>query len=103
MTLFANLIKSFFNIVHAPHLYLTRNEYHHSRVGSGQGDQDHVFLPLALIRALYHAEPYFWIFSKMLVVFRPCTLYSGAPYNPSITGKRKVFCKRFVSVFNITH
>ena len=69
MTLFANLIKSFFNIVHAPHLYLTRNEYHHGRVGSGQGDCDHVFLPLALIRALYHAAPYFWIFSKIFVIF----------------------------------
>ena len=72
MTRFANLIKLFFNIVHAPHLYLTLNEYHHGRVGSSQGDCDHVFLPLALIRALYHAAPYFWIFFKIFVIFYPC-------------------------------
>ena len=31
-----------------------------------------VFLPLALIRALYHAAPYFWIFFKIFVIFYPC-------------------------------
>ena len=88
-----------FNIGHAPHLCSARNWYNHGHVGRitgnlrgrSQVDCYYGFLPLAQTPRLIFSCALLMYFSKMLTIFWPYALYSGAPYKPTITAR--CFCK----------